>query len=150
MGKVKVAFNRWDGGTLEEVRNGKHLVGFQEIGCHVIFDVKMDGNFTRKARLVVCGHTVVAPASITHSSVVSRESVRLAFAVAGLNDLDVHAADRSNACLCAPCRKKIWTVAGPEFGSDSGCVMVVVRALCGPCMGSSPQAHPGELCWPRA
>jgi hypothetical protein len=54
-----------------------------------------------------------------------------AFAIAGLNDLDACAADMSNACLCAPCREKIWTVAGPEFGSDSGCVFLVVRAPCG-------------------
>jgi hypothetical protein len=130
---------------LEKARNGKHLVGFQETGCHVIFNVKMDGNFTRKVRLVACGHTTVAPASITCSSVVSRESVQLAFAVAGLNDLDVRATDVSNACLHAPCREQIWTVAGPEFGSCSGCAMVVVRALHGlksstleSCVGPEP------------
>jgi hypothetical protein len=55
----------------------------------------------------------------------------LALTVAGLNNLDVCAADMLNACLHAPCRKKIWTVARPEFGSDSGCVWVVVRALHG-------------------
>jgi hypothetical protein len=37
----------------------------------------------------------------------------------------------SNASLCAPCCEKIWTVAGPEFGSDSGCVSIVVQALHG-------------------
>jgi hypothetical protein len=131
MTKVKVAFSRWDGGTLEEARGGKLLVGYQEIGCHMVFDIKMDGNFTRKARLVAGGHKTVAPASITYSSVVSRESVRLAFTIAGLNDLDVYAADISNAYLYAPCREKIWTVAGSEFGSDSGCVFLVVRALYG-------------------
>jgi hypothetical protein len=131
MAKVKVAFNRWDGGTLAEARDGKILVGYQEIGCHMIFDIKMDGNFTRKARLVAGGHTTDTPASVTYSSVVSRESVRLAFLIAGLNDLDVYAADISNAYLHAPCREKIWTVAGKEFGSDSGCVMLVVRALYG-------------------
>jgi hypothetical protein len=131
MGKVRVAFERWDEGTLEQARDGKILVGYQEIGCHMIFDVKMDGSFTRKARLVAGGHTTETPASITYSSVVSRESVRLAFTIAGLNDLDVFAADISNAYLHAPCREKIWTIAGPEFGSDSGSVMVIVRALYG-------------------
>jgi hypothetical protein len=100
MGKVKVAFNRWDGGTLEEVRNGKHLVGFQEIGCHVIFNVKMDdGNFTRKVRLVTGGHTTVAPASITCSSVLLCKSMQLAFTVAGLNDLDMAACRRHVKCM---------------------------------------------------
>jgi hypothetical protein len=33
--------------------------------------------------------------------------------------------------LNAPCRKKIWTIARPEFGSDQGAVMIVVCALYG-------------------
>jgi hypothetical protein len=48
-----------------------------------------------------------------------------------LNDLDIYAAEISNAYLHAPCREKIWTLAGPELGSDCGSVMVVVRALYG-------------------
>lgn len=105
--------------------------GIQEIKCHMIFYVKMDGNFTRKARLVAGGHVTETPASITYSSVVSRDSVRTAFMLAALNDLDVFAADVGNAYLNAPCREKIWTVAGLEFGSDTGKVMLVVRALYG-------------------
>ena len=93
MAKVKVAFSCWDGGTLEEARIGKILVGFQEIEGHMTFDIKMEGNFTRKARLVAGGHKTVAPASITYPSVLSRESVQLAFTIAGLNDLDMYAAD---------------------------------------------------------
>ena len=57
--------------------------------------------------------------------------MRLAFTIAGLNDLDVYAADISNAYLCALRREKIWTVAEPEFGSDARCAMIVVRALYG-------------------
>ena len=62
------------------------MIGFQEICCHLINDEKMD--FTRKARFVAGGHTTYTPASITYSSVVSRESACLAFLIAGLNDLD--------------------------------------------------------------
>ena len=131
MSKVRVAFERWDDGTLEDARSGKKLVGYQEIGCHMIFDIKMDGEFTRKARLVAGGHTTETPTSITYSSVVSRESVRIAFLVAALNDLDIFAADIGNAYLNAPCREKIWTVAGAEFGTDQGAVMIVKRALYG-------------------
>ena len=131
MSKVRIAFERWDEGTVEEARRGKKLIGYQEIGCHIIFDIKMDGDFTRKARLVAGGHTTETPASITYSSVVSRESVRIAFLVAALNDLNVFAADIGNAYLNAPCREKIWTVAGPEFGTDQGSVMIVKRALYG-------------------
>ena len=131
MSKVRVAFERWDDGTVEEARQGKKLVGYQEISCHMVFDIKMDGDFTRKARLVAGGHTTDTPASITYSSVVSRESVRIAFLIVALNDLEVFAADIGNAYLNAPCREKIWTIAGPEFGTDSGCIMVVKRALYG-------------------
>ena len=35
-----------------------------------------------------------------------------------------------NAYLNAPCREKIWTKYGPEFRSQQGCVMLIVRALC--------------------
>ena len=33
--------------------------------------------------------------------------------------------------MTAKCREKIWTRAGPEFGSDEGKVMIIVRALYG-------------------
>jgi hypothetical protein len=104
-------------------------VGYQEIDCHIIFDIKMD--LTRKARFVAGGHTTETPMSITYSSVVSRDSVRIAFLIAALNDLDIMACDVSNAYLNAPCREKIWFVAGPEFGSRQGQVVKIVRALYG-------------------
>ena len=39
MAKGKAAFSCWDGVTLDKARNGKILVGFQEIGCHMMFDI---------------------------------------------------------------------------------------------------------------
>ena len=70
MAKVKVAWRTVDGVSPAQARTGKEpsMIGFQEIRCHVIFDVKMD--FTRKARFVAGGHTTDTPASITYSSVV--------------------------------------------------------------------------------
>ena len=41
------------------------------------------------------------------------------------------ACDIQNAYLTAPCREKIWTKAGPEFGTDEGKIMLVSRALYG-------------------
>ena len=35
------------------------------------------------------------------------------------------ACDIQNAYLTAECREKIWTQAGPEFGSESGLIMIV-------------------------
>jgi hypothetical protein len=69
--------------------------------------------------------------SASYSSVVSRESVRIAFTIAALNGLDVLMADIGNAYLNAECREKIWTTAGPEFGSNQGRRMLVIRALYG-------------------
>ena len=95
----------------------------------MIFDVK--NFFTRKARFVAWGHLTDAPSSVTYSSVVSHDSVRIAFLVAALNGLDVMACDIGNAYLSAPCRKKVWFVGGTENGNDKGQVMVVTRALYG-------------------
>jgi hypothetical protein len=80
----------------------------------MVFDIKMD--FTHKARLVAGGHVTDPPASITYSSVVSCETVQIAFVVAALNDLDVVAADIGNAYLNAYTSEKFFTITGPEFG----------------------------------
>ena len=51
MSKVSVAWKEHEGtGTPQDARQGRvaDMIGFQEIKCHMIFDVKMD--FTRKAR----------------------------------------------------------------------------------------------------
>jgi hypothetical protein len=132
MEKVGVAFEFIDKWSPDQVRQGLargDFVGFQEIECHMVFDVKMD--LTRKARFVAGGHTTETPTSLTYSSVVSRDSVRIAFLTAALNDVDVMTCDIGNAYLNAPCREKIWFVAGPEFGSRQGQVVKIVRALYG-------------------
>jgi hypothetical protein len=51
--------------------------------------------------------------------------------IAALNDIEIIACDVGNAYLNAPCREKVWFVAGPEFGSRQGTVVKVVRALYG-------------------
>ncbi|GKY96005.1 hypothetical protein MPSEU_000561000 [Mayamaea pseudoterrestris] len=105
-------------------------VGHQLIRCHMIFDVKMD--LTRKARFVAGGHVTETPSSMTYQSVVSRESVRIAFLLAALNDYEICCADIQNAYISAPCREKIWTKCGPEFDSShQGQRAVIVRALYG-------------------
>ena len=131
MKNVRIAFEADDIVTPEQARSNKHYVGFQEIKCHMSFDIKMDGKFIRKARFVVGGHTTDPPASITYSSVVARDTVRIAFTIAALNGLDVMSCDIGNAYLNAPCQEKIWCIAGPEFGSDKGKVMKIVQALYG-------------------
>jgi hypothetical protein len=89
MAKVSVAYKPREDVTPDNVRKGrvKDMLGFQEIKCHIVFDVKMD--FTRKARFVAGGHMTQPATSITYSSVVSRDSVRIAFLLAALNGLQV-------------------------------------------------------------
>ena len=78
-----------------------------------------------------CSQMAPPPSSMTLSTVVTRESVRIAFLLAGLKKLYVQAENISNSYLNAPCRELIWIIAGPEFGSDEGCVMKFVRAWYG-------------------
>ena len=124
MTKIKDAFELYDGDT-------KDLIGYQKITTHFIFDIKLGENFRRKSRLVADGHKTQAPKSITYSSVVARDSVRICLLLAALNDLDIQAADIENAYLTAPCREKVWTVGGKEFGSNAGRNFKIVKALYG-------------------
>ena len=84
MTNVAVAFHILEHGENEPV-------GYEHIACHLIFDVKMD--LRRKARFVAGEHTTNPPTESTYTGVVSRESVRIAFTIAALNDLDIFAAD---------------------------------------------------------
>jgi hypothetical protein len=143
MGKAKVSYVPVDNATPKSMRANKvdELCGFQEIKCHIIFDVKID--FTRKARFVAGGHMTEAPNLLTYSSIVSRESVKIAFLVAALNNLDVMSCDIGNAYLNAPCRERIWFTAEAECGPElQGCVCKLVRAL----YDSSPLVQHGVQC----
>jgi hypothetical protein len=94
MNNVRIAF---------KILNGDESVPptYQEIRCHVIFDIKME-DFRRKAIFVAGGHTTDTPHAMTYASIVSRDSVRIALILAALNHLDVKMADIENAYLPAP------------------------------------------------
>ena len=124
MKNVRIAFEEYEG-------NVEDLIGYQKVKCHIIFDVKLGENLRRKTRLVAGGLTTDPPSSITYSSVVSRDLVRIALTIAALNDLDVLGCNIQNAYISAPCREKIYCFAGQEFGSDAGKVMIIKRALYG-------------------
>jgi hypothetical protein len=86
-----------------EIHEGaiRDLIGYQKITCHFVFDVKLGENFRRKARYVAGGHMTKTPTTLTYSSVVSRDSVRIALTVAALNDLDILVCDIEGAYLTA-------------------------------------------------
>ena len=112
MGKAEISYKEVEGCTPEEVRQGEidEIEVFQDITCHIIFDVKMD--FTRKARYLANGSMTDTPVGLCYSSVVSRDSIIITFLVAALNDLDILACDISNAYLNSPCQEIIWFVEG--------------------------------------
>ena len=115
-------------------------VGFEHIFCHMVMDIKSD--MSRKCRLVAGASYTEPECGITYASVVSRESVWIAFMVAALNGLDILCCDIGNAYLNAPCREKVWTTCGPEFGPNEGKKALIVWALYGlKSSGSSFRSH---------
>jgi hypothetical protein len=124
MRNVRVAFEEFDG-------DPNTLIGYTQITGHLVFDVKLGENFRRKARFCADGHKTGAPASVTFSIVVARDSVRILLLIAALNELEVLGADVQNAFLTAPNKEKCWMIAGPEFGAEEGKTFLVVKALYG-------------------
>ena len=88
-------------------------------------------DFTRKAKFVAGGHTTEAPSAINYLSVVSRDSVWLAFMIAALNGLDIMSCDLENSYLNATNCEKIWFEGGIECIKDKGKVLVFMQALYG-------------------
>ena len=97
---VRITFEEFDR-PLAEI-----LPGYTKLNCHLIFEVKLSENFRRKARFVTDGHRTKEPNLLSYSTVVSRDSVRIAFLLAALNNLQVVSCDIQNAYLAAPCREK--------------------------------------------
>jgi hypothetical protein len=124
MRNVWIAFEEFNG-------DPNNHVGYTQITGHLVFDVKLGEIFWRKARYCADGHKTGAPASVTYSTVVSRDSVHILLTIAALNKLDILGADVQNAFLSAPNKEKCWMVAGPEFGPEEGKAFLVVKALYG-------------------
>ena len=132
MWKAALALEMYNVGVAFEIleEGQKAPPGWNKASGHLIWDVKMD--FTRKARWVLNGHKTPDPIGFTFVGVVSRESVRMAFTYAALNDLQVFAADIRNAYLQAPSSQKDYVICGPEFGIENiGKVAMIHRALYG-------------------
>jgi hypothetical protein len=77
------------------------------------------------------GHLTDPPSCLTYSSVVSRESVRIAFLIAAVNGYEVIAADVKNDYVQATSLEKYVAIAGDEFVDDEGKTAPIVRALYG-------------------
>ncbi|KAI2502008.1 Reverse transcriptase (RNA-dependent DNA polymerase) [Fragilaria crotonensis] len=90
--------------------------GYEFVDTYFVFDIKMD--LTRKARLVARGNMTEATKEQTFASVVSRDTVRLFFLLAALNDLDLLSCDIQNAYLAAPNKEKVWTKFTDQLGPE--------------------------------
>jgi hypothetical protein len=107
-----------------------NMDGYTRIPYHCVFDVKFDGR--RKCRLVAGGdHTMPTKESV-FSGIVNISSVRLGFLIAGLNNLQICAADIGNAFLYGRTREKVYIRAGWEFRSNlQGRDLIVDKCLYG-------------------
>ena len=57
MANVCILFEKIDSIKPNETRKGKFRPGYERVNVHMKFDIKMDGRFTRKARMMADGHT---------------------------------------------------------------------------------------------
>ena len=75
----------------------------------------MDSKFTQKARLVLDGHKVQVPPSITYYSIVSSDRIRIALLVTFLDNLEICTYDFRNVYLSAMFRGNWYTISTPPF-----------------------------------
>ena len=101
---ARIEFEKLDGVIPDETSKWNIKPGYKHNTVHMIFDINMNGKFTREVSLVADGHTTAPPSSITYSIVVPRESFMIAFLLASLNKLDIFACDIGNVYLNSKCR----------------------------------------------
>jgi Reverse transcriptase (RNA-dependent DNA polymerase) len=116
--------------AFEFTDDDKMPVSYQKIDCHMVFDVKITLN--HKAWYVAGGHQTEPTKDMAFESVVSRDSIRIAFLVAAINDLEILSANVAGAYLNAKAKEKVYTIAGKEFGPNKeGWPVIIMCALYG-------------------
>ena len=65
------------------------------------------------------------------------ETIRMAFVLASMNNLQVCAADVSTALLCGKTREKVHIKAGKEFGEYAGETLLVDKGIHGLCTSAA-------------
>ena len=102
---------------------------YKLIKVHMVYAVKHDGR--HKARLVANGNLTGPITEANYSGVVSLRSIRLIAFIGELNELELWAADISNTYVMSYTNEKVCIIAGPEFGSLEGHLLIIVHALYG-------------------
>ena len=74
-------------------------------------------------------HKTVNPSGSNYTSVVSCDTVRIAFTYAALNNLIACAEDVRNTYIQDPSSKKHYIICGSEFSENKGHTAIIVWAL---------------------
>ena len=98
---------------------------------HMIFDVNIYAEFTRKLGCIADVHKIDIPPSMKYSSVVSRDSVRIFLMLESLDIIDLKCANVHHSYLITNLKEIVWLQARQEFGVQKGKVVVIIRALYG-------------------
>ena len=93
MKNVRIAFEKFKGDK-EDIPPE-----YQFVNCHMIFDIKMGEGFRRNVCMVAGGHITEATSLLIYSSVVYRDSVRIALTISALIGLKVLECDIQNDFL---------------------------------------------------
>jgi hypothetical protein len=91
----------------------------------------MGKNFWQKAWLIANGNQTEAPPTLTYSFVCFLWLCMHCFPYCHTQWSSASGLWYSNAYLTVNCRKHIYTIIGPKFGSKAGSVMIVKKALYG-------------------
>jgi Reverse transcriptase (RNA-dependent DNA polymerase) len=94
-----------------------------------MYDVKFYGR--HKAKFVAEGDQTNSLIGSVYSGVVSLEGIRIVTLLVEMNDMELWTTDVGNTYLESYTEKKVCFIAGPEFGTLEGLLMIIVRALYG-------------------
>ena len=107
----------WKCEVFEELKTTTDITKtHQFVRLLMTFDVKVNGR--HKSRMCVDGSVTDDLGPEIYACVILIRAVRLLIFLAQLNDIDVCAADVSQAFLYGDCPEKVYTKAGPEFGLE--------------------------------
>jgi hypothetical protein len=107
-------------------KGAKAPEGYKKIPVHFVYACKHCG--WRKARLVAGGHRTEVPIDSVYSGVVSLLGIHTVIFLAELNDRELWGTDIGNAYLESVTKEKVYFIAGPEFASREGHVMIIYKA----------------------
>ena len=85
--------------------------------------------YNARRGVVAGGHMTDVQPMIMYANVFSRVTERIALMMAVLNGMSFKTSDILNAYIKAPHREKVYTILGPEFVTDEGKMVIIVREL---------------------